>query len=519
MRTILATLASGPIVVVWMVVITLWVGPVACAAEPTDGFRDILKLSGVQLTSLAQIAHKTEPAESDWPVLLNVLYRLKQIRHEKTLWQQATADPTPWLADSPSFLGRLAEVSGKVFDCERVPLPKRLAKLHELPTLFRCRFRFSESDIHGIVYTRQRPAHWENKKSLDEPIRFRGVILKTIAQDKSDTVLLLTNHVQWFPIQNAPTGQLLLARHGRDASLLDEVRHRRPFVKSQVSREGEAFYTCLAMLGKIDLAELTQQANQSVERSAEKWQEIQTETIKQLAILQRQTAEAKGAAEKKELQQQTAAARQRAAMADLILQRAATGRSSVAPLLVQPEKETGQLVLVEGIARRVVRIVVDSKSASEIPGALEAYYEIEVFTPHSNKLRNLPVVCCVAELPDGFPQGDEIREPVRLAGMFFKSWVYTTRQPSQAFETAGGRQRVFAPIVLGRQPVWLQDSSTNPKNPWAIWGGVAFLLGLAILGVALARLARRDRLSWKATLRREALPPNPWDDMQKDGSP
>ncbi len=518
MRTILAPLANRPILAVWMVVVALWMGPVACA-EPTDGFRDILKLSGVQITSLAQIAHATEPTEADWPVLLNVFHRLKQIRHEKTLWQQATADPTPWLADSPNFLGRLAEVSGRVFACERVAVPKRSAELHEFPALFRCQFRFSESKVLGIVYTRDRPARWENRKSLDEPIRFRGVILKTIVQDESDTVLLLTNHLQWLPTRDAPSGSLLLARHGMDASLLDEVRHRRPFVKPQVSREGEAFYTCLATLGKIDLAELTQQANQSVERSAEKWQKIQTETTEQLAALQRQTAEAKGTAEKKELQQQTAAARQRAAMADLILQRAATGRSSVAPLLVQPEKETGQLVLVEGIARRVVRIVVDSKSASEIPESLEAYYEIEVFTPHSNKLRNLPVVCCVAELPDGFPQGDEIREPVRLAGMFFKSWVYTTRQPSQVSETASGRQRVFAPIVLGRRPVWLQNRPANSRNPWAIWGGVAFLLGVAILWVVLARSARHDRLSWKTTLRREALPTNPWDDMQKEGSP
>jgi len=115
--------------------------------------------------------------------------------------------------------------------------------------------------------------------------------------------------------------------------------------------------------------------------------------------------------------------------------------------------------------------------------------------------QNLPIVCCVGRLPEGFPTGDEIREPVRLSCLFFKSWRYRSRKLVAASgETSRQRQRYNpVPLVLGNMPTWLQASAKRDSR-WALWGGLAFLGALASLWISLSWLARRDRRA-RASLR------------------
>ncbi len=148
---------------------------------------------------------------------------------------------------------------------------------------------------------------------------------------------------------------------------------------------------------------------------------------------------------------------------------------------------------IEGVARRAVRIAAPGGAASQgsTSGKLsfDAYYEMEVFTADS---QNLPVVCCVSRLPAEFPVGDKIREPVRVDGVFFKSWRYRTRKNLVAPGETDRQQRMVTPVVVGGVPTWL-PTPTRGQNRWGLWGGMAFLAALVVFWVVMFRLAERDR--------------------------
>ena len=176
-------------------------------------------------------------------------------------------------------------------------------------------------------------------------------------------------------------------------------------------------------------------------------------------------------------------ARRELALAAAVSKQAKRQVSSVAPLFLQPERETGQLVRIEGVARRAVRIAANRPN-------LDGYYEMEVFPSDS---QNLPVVCCLSSLPAEFPKGDEIREHVRVDGLFFKSWRYRTRKNLADSGQTDRQQQLYTPVVVGGAPTWL-PRETNRPNQWAAWGGFGFLAALAILWIVMISLAKRDRL-------------------------
>jgi hypothetical protein len=138
----------------------------------------------------------------------------------------------------------------------------------------------------------------------------------------------------------------------------------------------------------------------------------------------------------------------------------------------------------DGVARRVVRVDVgtrpDGRGESDVARrfGIREYYEMQVFTDDS---QNYPLVFCVRELPAGFPIGGDVRVSVRVAGFFFKDWLYTTRgtRSDDAGEgDAAGPAAQFAPLLVGRAPLVLQmDSAQNSMVQWILAG--VFVLTLA----------------------------------------
>jgi hypothetical protein len=194
------------------------------------------------------------------------------------------------------------------------------------------------------------------------------------------------------------------------------------------------------------------------------------------------------------------------AIAAAVRRQAARGRYSVVPMFLEPEQYAGHLTMVHGIARRAVKISVDTDhgpalegqggsgsnpAAASGPGTPPTvYYELEVFTPDS---QNLPVVCCVARLADDFPQGDAIHQPVRVAGFFFKSWLYRTRQAGPPAGQQEDRGRgLYAPIVIGAEAELIAASRTGASR-WPLIAGLGFLALLAAIWAVSAWIARRDR--------------------------
>ena len=131
---------------------------------------------------------------------------------------------------------------------------------------------------------------------------------------------------------------------------------------------------------------------------------------------------------------------------------------------------------------------------------------MEVFTADS---QNWPIVCCVTQLPDEFPVGDEIREPVRIEGVFFKSWRYRTRKNLAAPGETDRQQRMYTPVVVGGAPIWLATAATS-QSFWGLWGGIAFLIALIVFWFPIFRRAERDRR------RRAAARPDRLDDLSSE---
>lgn len=201
------------------------------------------------------------------------------------------------------------------------------------------------------------------------------------------------------------------------------------------------------------------------------------------------------------LERHLAELRREQTIATKVAERAKHGLSSAWPMFLAAEESVGEFFLIEGTARRAVRIVLDEPVSS-----LTHYYELDVFPPDS---QNQPVICCVARLPRGFPQGDVIRQPVRVAGIFFKRWSYLRRPEADPTPESRLPARLASPLLLASEPECLPRPRLTRGSRAGLWAGIALLLVVGVIGITLAQIARRDRLARTQRARYDA----PQDDL------
>ena len=455
---------------------------IACGDSPSR-FQEVLALSDLDPNNWPLLAVGETVEQPTWLLCQQLNHRLVRFS-PKQLHEWAAP------VHGNSRPGELVEVLGIVEQVDELPLSVNSApKDSDEPRLSICRFTGPDGRAGGRVITSHVPQAWLDRETLSEPTRFLGVVLSSGGGNTRE-LLLLTNHLGWLPTENADPGVLLLASQGVDVTLLDEVKHRAPFVKAGVSREGEAFYTCLNALAGTDPEQLATEALKNVQVVADYWQAEGTLSRELLAQLRDRLKEETEPASRARLSREIESTRKRLAMSAAVERQAKTDLSSVAPLFLQPDQETGQLVRIEGIARRALRIPAEGENIGH-------YYELEVFPPDS---QNLPVVCCLTQLPAGFPVGDKIRAAVRVEGLFFKSWLYRTRKNLETTGQTEQRQQMYTPVVLGQRPVWIAGRSES-SSQWGLWGGIVVLLGLAALGALSVRSSQRER-----SLRNARLP-------------
>jgi hypothetical protein len=459
---------------------------VAAVESPAD-FRSLLLEAGFSAEELAALADWDvgELSDSQADVVSRLLFRLQAAGEGLAASDRLDVEP-----------GQLVSVEGRAVSATPVDLPAAVQGILEQKQLMACTVRRRDGST-VVVLSRQVPAAWGRRAAgtpLDEPVKFRGVFLGTAKRSDSDRTqsLVLAQRLQWFPVANVSAGVAWLVEHGFNAALLDEVRHGQPFARTSESLEAKAFYTALATVAASPPAELVRLVRDRLPAVAKSAELAAADAAERRSELTAQLETTPPATQKK-LQAELTELRRRQALATQVAERAKRGHSSTWPMFLEPERNTGDAFLIEGTARRAVRIVVENPTVEpDASPRLREYYELDLFTTDS---QNQPVICCVARLPDGFPTGELIREPVRVAGLFFKKWSYARRSDDQ--ETGGDSlpARLAPPVLLAAEPEWLQTAGPAGPSPRGLWGGAAFAGVVAVLWIILARVARRDRLA------------------------
>lgn len=265
------------------------------------------------------------------------------------------------------------------------------------------------------------------------------------------TATLSERDLEFEPTDGEPVGRTLLAHLGVSADRLASVVDRQPLSAA----ESDAFYAVLNATAQTPATQLARLARADLKRYARRHAE-------------------------------SATSRRERMVADEVGRRAAEGRYSVAPLFGDGAAQRGELIVVDAIVRRVVRVDADEAARGR-------YFELQAFSDDS---QNLPLVFVVRDLPKGFPIGEAVRQPARLAGFFFKQWAYRTRKPTEG----GGDRRQFAPLLIGRAPIAL----AAPAAPWepGVAVGVVGALAVAAVALVLWRAGVAQRRYEATTLRR-----------------
>ena len=455
----------------------------------STSFREILVLAGWDAARLAQFDDGTDFAEDQRGQALQLLRRLRSFDSTSLAdWAHDGLAPYYVLKKPDEYRGQLVHLTGRITKVTKHQLNAADAQRLEMPEYFECAMVLDKEGPASTVLTTRVPKAWLRANKLDEPASATALYLRRLANGDPPSAIWLAKEIAWHPGKlTEPDAELfgpsaeeifgekadpllglsVLGFGGMDVGLLDQIQKRgriRP-------EERETFYQMLGAVNHLGAHELIQFADRALPAWRAAWEQ--------------------------KLKNASSASRRK--LASEVVRAADAGRYSVAPLFNEPQNHIGQLFVFDGVARRVVRVEIgkgpDGREVSDVARrfGIDHYYEIEVFTGDS---QNYPVIFCVRDLPDGFPIGANLHESVRVAGFFFKDWLYRTRQMG-GNDDAGRAQ--YAPLLIGRAPVILQIEKGRGATARLVGGGL-FVLILAGIWFAAAWYARSDRVFRKRTI-------------------
>lgn len=406
------------------------------------GFESLLELMQIGPKQLAQLPDGKPLSDAQRAVVLRVLLRIDDLPLEDMQrWARPYKGGPIVGADPPSARGHFYRPSGNVKSVETVMLSPDNARRLTFKQYYRVRMLLDGNNRPGdnrpgdnrsvVILTRTVPQAW----------------LKQLKQNTLDApatavgmFLRLADNGSDNSGQSEPifAAQRIawhppgpLGELGMDVGLLDELRDR----KKIGARERECFYQMLAAVGRAEPGELMRLARDELKRQDKK-------------------------------------------------------TFSVVPLFNEPAKQRGRLVMFSGTARRVVKVHVKAADIVRRFG-IRYYYEIYLYTPDS---QDNPLVFCVRYLPEGMPTGSDPQysQQIKVAGFFLKTWGF---RPESAGMTDGdSKTRQLAPLLIAREPIWLEPSESGELNPLfgAVAGGL-FILVLLAIWLAVWHSAKKDR--------------------------
>ncbi len=397
---------------------------------PISGPREMLTLLGMDASRLDGIKDSTPLEGNDRETLWRLLITLRRFALlDVDRWKQREPDWDRLGREPAAHRGEILEFSGRVksVTLEHPPGPK--AEQFDLPEYYRCEFAIGQANAPATIYTLKVPKAWRLDEPLDERATVQGFFFK-LAGDSPELVrpVFVAARVAWHPAT-------LLGDLGMDLGLFDDVRAIGPLTQpagvERTFSDRECFYQLLAAAGRTGASELTDLTGNFI------YQAI--------------------------------------------------------PLLQKPEAHFGELVAFDGLARRATLVRVEDPDIVARFG-IDHYYELEVtvelekwYRGRDGDFHSFPMVFCMRRLPKGMPLGERINETVRIPAFFFKVWTYRSERSA----AKGPTVRQLAPLLVGREPVWVVAEPVDQSFSSTVFIGVFVLLTIGAW-IIVWRLNRGD---------------------------
>lgn len=397
----------------------------------------LLELMGLDQSHFDRLTDGQPWIEGENELLLRLLFRMPSFRAlDIYRWAKPLPPMNELFQDPGAYRGRFFALRGRVLSIEPQRPLPEMAERFEFDVYYRCKLELAENKAMAVVFTRVVPDEWASGGPIDEQCGANGMFLKVGGPEANP-------NMPFFAARRlAWYPDTLLGKLGMDYGLFEDVEDRRSLTR----RERDAFYRMLMVAGYTNPTQLMRRATQrAIEETGQK-------------------------------------------------------DSSVVPLFNEAPQQRGELFVLQGTARRVVKIRVEDPEIVERFG-IDHYYEMAIYTDDS---QGNPIFFCVRHLPEGMPTGDDPRfgEFVRVAGFFFKTWGYRPIAGGPEVDDEGNRvvRRQLAPLLIGNQPVWYPAPKAE-RNPWigAIAGGL-FVLALVGIWIGVWRYSRSDKKFHEQTI-------------------
>jgi hypothetical protein len=403
--------------------------------------------------------------ETENELLYKILFRIPRFLLEDIeRWQQYEADWSEVASNLDQTRGKMYLIKGRATRVEKIELIPELARLYEFRRYYRVTVEHGEKPARqSIIFTRNIPSTWPVGQKLNERVHVSGLLLKrgeapAEQADSPAPLIFAAQRIAWFPAQVEPelgvsADRQLLASLGMDISLFDEITQR----TGVSSSEREAFYQMLAAIRHAPYGDIGTDGNKQAKRPI----------------------------------------------------------SEIDPLFQSPEQQVGELMTFVGTARRISKVECDPDIRRRL--GLSHYYQVDVFIPLDNSqirlgrkedtaageeapifTNSFPFTLCVAKLPQGMKETQEMNEQIRFTAFFYKLWTYKTVYMNQF----GSEKKQIGPMLIGKQ-FELVEPKVWPLRPYlGTIFGVLFLVALVGMWYGLWRNFQADEEFQRTTLSR-----------------
>jgi hypothetical protein len=396
--------------------------------RPPTGVKEILEKLGIGESQLEGFFHTQPLTVAEEEVIVSILHRLPRIGLENIQkWRKPDLDFAQLVGDSKPYRLEVVPLEGRLLSVEKRIVSPELASRLEIKQFFLARIELSGrgQGYEALVAIRRLPKAWEEAAELDERVSLDGIFLKAGSQndDGDPQLIFAARRLRWHPEREIPEQHI-----GPDQLRLAELGLDISLLED------------LRLLNKKDISDLDREPMYQL-----------------LDVAGKAPAGALRSEPRKEF--------------DLI------------PLLTEPEKHQGELMSVEGFARRITKVAVDDPDIRSRFG-IDHYYMIDMLVNLKQKIKIIadpkkstkpqpdggpaeggaekpkdpnvpeldgptfnngyPVTLCVRELPSSLEPKDVMRELIRADGIFMKTWSYHSTYMAQ-FDN----KKLVAPLLVG----------------------------------------------------------------------